>query len=276
MGILLTIKSLKVDNCNLHPGTTEFRSPIVLFTVSIKGTLLSILFVLGRKMKSLNKNGNPFLAAAAILTVAIILIMATSGVTSASAAAAGTTGNTTTTNIPPSSTGLQLSQQPVYQEQITGTGISPINQTHIQITYVGSGTFNLPNVTETIRTTSSVSGLGALIDNDFAGKEFITTVDESQSATAVFYGLFRFNEQEGNGRGITTAIFHTNSTGMPAPLDGMIVAGITELYPDGTGLATFWEWQSGIPHVKMQQPPSGQQPPANSTSTAMTSPDLPP
>ena len=106
MGILLTIKSLKVDNCNLHPGTTEFRSPIVLFTVSIKGTLLSILFVLGRKMKSLNKNGNPFLAAAAILTVAIILIMATSGVTSASAAAAGTTGNTTTTNVPPSSTEL--------------------------------------------------------------------------------------------------------------------------------------------------------------------------
>jgi hypothetical protein len=119
------------------------------------------------------------------------MIMAISSVMTAPAAAATTTGNTT---ILPSSTGIQLSQQPVYQDQITGTGISPRNQTHIQITYTGSGTFNLPNVTETIRTTSSVSGMGALIDNDFAGKEFLTTEDGSESATATVYGLVRFNE----------------------------------------------------------------------------------
>jgi hypothetical protein len=230
-------------------------------------------------MNGLNKNGNRFLtaaAAAAILTVAIIT--ATSSVTGAPAAAATTTGNTstTTTTMPPSSTGIQLSQQPVYQEQITGIGLTLINQTHLQITYAGNGTLNLPNGTETIRTTSSVSGMGALIDNDFAGQEFLTTEDGSESATARVYELVRFNEQEGTGRGVTIATFHTNSTGMLAPLDGMILAGITELYPDGTGLVTLWEWQSGIPYVKMQQPPpSTQEPPANNT-TVMTAPELPP
>jgi hypothetical protein len=34
---------------------------------------------------------------------------------------------------------------------------------------------------------------------------------------------------------------------MLAPLNGMMLVGITELYPDGTGLVTLWEWQSGIP-----------------------------
>ena len=64
---------------------------------------------------------------------------------------------------------------------------------------------------------------------------------------------------------------------MLASLDGMILAGITELYPDGTGLVTLWEWQSAIPYVKMQQqqpppPPPTQEPPANSTATLMIAP----
>jgi hypothetical protein len=52
-------------------------------------------------------------------------------------------------------------------------------------------------------------------------------------------------EQE--GRGIAIAVFQTNSTGMPAPLDGMIMIGVDEFPPNGNSMITLWEWQSGIP-----------------------------
>jgi hypothetical protein len=190
---------------------------------------------------NLNKKNKRYVitAAATIFTLAIMsaLIMATP--------AAATTMMTTTTTSPEA--GIELSSQPVYQEQIRDIGVIPINQTHLQITYAGNGTLNLPNGTETIRTTSSTSGIGALIDSDFAGKEILTTEDGSESATARVYEFVRFDMQQGTGRGITIATFHTDSTGMLAPLNGMMLVGITELYPDGTGLVTLWEWQSGIP-----------------------------
>jgi hypothetical protein len=44
------------------------------------------------------------------------------------------------------------------------------------------------------------------------------------------------------------ALFDTNSTGILAPLDGMILAGQIEYPPEEThSLITLWEWQSGIP-----------------------------
>jgi hypothetical protein len=80
--------------------------------------------------------------------------------------------------------------------------------------------------------------------------------------------------QEGTGRGITMATFHTNSTGMLAPLDGMILAGTTELYPNGTGLVTLWEWQNGGPFppsttITAEEPSS----PMNTTTTDSSSTD---
>ena len=42
------------------------------------------------------------------------------------------------------------------------------------------------------------------------------------------------------------AYIDTDSTGRLAPLDGMILTGIDELYPDRSGMFTLWEWQSGI------------------------------
>ena len=194
-----------------------------------------------------------------------------SSLTSAPLAQATTTAATTTTTPPeaaPSSSALELSPQPVYQEQIRDIGVIPINQTHLQITYSGNGTLNLPNGTEAIRTTSSTSGIGALIDSDFAGKEVLTTEDGSESATARVYNLVRFSMQEGTGRGIVMAVFHTNSTGMIAPLEGMILAGIIELYPDGTGLVTLWEWQSGIP--LLPPPTTAEEPPLMDDTTTTT------
>ena len=82
-------------------------------------------------------------------------------------------------------------------------------------------------------------------DRYFCWKEILTTEDESESATVTFYEIVRFGEQQ--GRGISIAVFETNSTGMLAPLDGMILVGVDELPADRNSVVTLWEWQSGIP-----------------------------
>jgi len=87
-----------------------------------------------------------------------------------------------------------------------------------------------------------------MIDGSFAVKGILTSeVDRSESATATFYGIARFNTEDGSGRGIVIALLHTNSTGRLASLDGMILAGQMELPPGEDRFITFWEWQSGIP-----------------------------
>jgi hypothetical protein len=168
------------------------------------------------------------------------------------------TTTTTAASGSTSSLGTELSPQPVYQEQEKLESQIPINQTHFQVIVSGNGTLTLPNGTETIRTTSTKSGIVSMMEGAFTGKEEILTTedDTSENATATVYEIVRFNFETGEGRGIVTAHLHTNSTGRLAPLDGMILAGHDELHPDGTGLLTLWEWHSGIPYLEMQaQPP---------------------
>jgi hypothetical protein len=52
---------------------------------------------------------------------------------------------------------------------------------------------------------------------------------------------------QGGGKGIVTAILQTNSTGILAPLNGMILAGIDDFTSDGNSRVTLWRWESGIP-----------------------------
>jgi hypothetical protein len=71
--------------------------------------------------------------------------------------------------------------------------------------------------------------------------------------------------EDGTGKGIVIALFHTNTTGRLAPLNGMVLAGQIEFLPGEDRLETFWEWQSGIPLLTTstaQEPPS-----INTTST---------
>jgi hypothetical protein len=105
-----------------------------------------------------------------------------------------------------------------------------------------------------------------MIDGSFVVKGILTSEeDRSENATATFYGIARFNIQDGSGRGIVIALLHTNSTGMLAPFDGMILTGQMELPPVEDRFITFWEWQSGIPYVKMQPQPMMQESPMNTT-----------
>src|SRR5215210_7781787 len=184
---------------------------------------------------------NAIIITTTLLTLGTIAVLSSMATTPA---AATTTNNTITTITPTPSSGIELSPQTVYQEQVRDQGEIPINQTHIQLSFSGNGTLNLPNGTETIRTTSTGSGIVSMMGT-FAGKEILTTEDGSENATVTFYEIVRFGEQE--GRGIAIATVHTNSTGILAPLDGMILIGVDELPSEANSMVTLWEWQSGIP-----------------------------
>ena len=199
-----------------------------------------------RNLNKENNNNNTYAitTAATIFTLAIMIaasIMATTPV------AATTTATTTTTTSPEEAGTIELSAQPVFQEQTIDVSENLINETHVETSFTGNGTLNLPNGTETINTASTGSILISLIEGTAIGKEVITTEDGSESATAKFFGIARFNMEEGTGRGILISLVHTNSTGILAPLNGMILAGHAEFDAEGTSFTTLWEWQSGIP-----------------------------
>jgi hypothetical protein len=75
------------------------------------------------------------------------------------------------------------------------------------------------------------------------GKETIRTKDGGETANATFYEIAQFNPVTRENKGIVIAVVHTNSTGILAPLNGMIVAGIDNIQPNGDILLTFSEWE---------------------------------
>lgn len=171
-----------------------------------------------------------------LATIIVVIVSSMSTITTSVAA-------TATITTPILSPGIELSSQPVYQERSRLESQTQINQTYIKITFSGNGTLNLPNSTETIRTTSIGNGISSLIDGTFAGQVILTTEDGSENATATVYEIGQFNTQDLTGRGIAIAVFHTNSTGKLSPLDGMLVAGQDEFLPDGGAFITYWEWE---------------------------------
>jgi|SRR5688572_4237384 len=179
--------------------------------------------------------------------------------------AGATGGNNTagTTTSSPETGMIELSPEPVYQERQIRESRTAINQTHFQVAVSGNGTLTLPNTTETISTTSTGSVLSAL-DGTATGKEVITTEDGSESATATTYGIARLEAR----RGIMIALVDTNSTGILAPLDGMILAGQIEYPPEEThSIIMLWEWQSGVPLPPPLPPTAMEEPPLMNTTT---------
>jgi hypothetical protein len=234
-------------------------------------------------MHRINKKNNSYVTAAAsaatLLTFAIVAAAVSNIANTIIPASATTTTTTTTSNDTTTATSpseIDLSPEPVYQEQQTLVSENPINQTHNQFTFSGNGTLNLPNGTEPISITSTGSVMAAM-DGTAVGEEVLTTEDGTESAIAKFYSIGRFNMEDGSGKSILIALVHTNSTGQLASLNGAIVAGEVEFLPVGTSLITLWEWQSGIPlpttdtasNTTMDEsssPPS----PMNTTTTTTT------
>ena len=163
--------------------------------------------------------------------------------TTAASTPSSTTATKTATN---TSSGIQLSPQPVMQEQTTTTGITPINQTHMSATFSGNGTLTLPDTTETINFTTNGTAVIALETHSVQAEETLMT-EQGETATATFYEIAKFDPATaGEGKGLTMALIETDSTGTLAPLNSTILAGISDMQPNGETSVTFWEWESGI------------------------------
>ena len=158
-------------------------------------------------------------------------------------------GNTTTFSAAPSS-GIQLSPQPVYQERVPPGSVTPINQTHIAVTHTGNGTLTLPNSNQTINVISNGTAIFSFATPSAIAKETIRAPN-GETVTITFYEIIQFSNPAeaplGGGKGFKIIKFHTNSTGMLAPLNGVIAAGINDIQPNGVSELTAWRWESGIP-----------------------------
>jgi hypothetical protein len=217
------------------------------------------------RLNNKNKNNNhPIATATTISVLAIVIILvSTSIVTSAAASPTTTTttaGNTTTTPSAPSA-GIELSSQPIYQKQTPPANTFPINQTHVGATHSGNGTLTLPNSTQTIKTSViNGSAIVSLATSSALIKETIRA-ENGETVTVTAFGIYQFNNPaaalQAGGKGIVTAILQTNSTGILAPLNGMILAGTDDFTSDGNSRVTLWRWESGIPLSPL---------PSNSTS----------
>ena len=208
-----------------------------------------------------NKNNNYPIAAAttatiSIMAIAIIVALTTTAMTATTpvqatttTAAITTSNNTTTAAAATSSSGIKLSPQPIYQERSPPGNLTPINQTHGILTFTGNGMLTLPNTTQTINTTSNGTGIISFATSSGYAKETIRT-ENGETVTATAYEIVQFNNPaaapEGGGKGIVTAVFQTNSTGMLAPLNGVIAAGIDDMSPSGESHVTLWRWENGI------------------------------
>jgi hypothetical protein len=166
--------------------------------------------------------------------------------TTAASTPNSSTTATTTTN---TSSGIKLSPQPIYQESTPPGRVTPINQTHISATHIGNGTLTLPNSNQTINTISNGTAIASLATPSAIAKTTITAPN-GETATITIYEIIQFSNPTeaplGGGKGIKIIIFHTNSTGMLAPLDGVIAAGINDIQPNGESELTAWRWESGI------------------------------
>lgn len=156
--------------------------------------------------------------------------------------------NSNTTNT--TSSAIDLSQQPVLQERTRIESETQINYAYASITFIGNGTLTIPNSNinnsnTRVNFTSNGSALISFMTQSGQGTEIIRT-DDGTTATLTFYEIAKFNPVTGEGEGIIIAEISTNPSGPLAPLNGMILAGIDDIRPNGESNVTLWEWESRI------------------------------
>jgi hypothetical protein len=156
--------------------------------------------------------------------------------------------NSNTTNT--TSSAIDLSQQPVLQERTRVESETQINYAYASITFIGNGTLTIPNSNinnsnTRVNFTSNGSALISFMTQSSQGTEIIRT-DDGTTATLTFYEIAKFNPVTGEGEGIIIAEVSTNPSGPLAQLNGMILAGIDDIRPNGESNVTLWEWESRI------------------------------
>jgi hypothetical protein len=229
-----------------------------------------------------NNNHHPIAATIFILAIAIIVTLITTTMTTIAAPVAATTTSNSTTATTNTSSGVELSPQPVWEEEATTSGMTPINQTHSIVTFIGNGTLTVPDTGQTINMTnngtafiSPVMGLAGTVSA--YGKENVFSSDDGDSTAITFHEIIRYDPTTFQGKGTVIAVFDANATGTLAPFNGMFVVGTHEEDPNAKAATiTLWEWQSAIPlptttTTTMQGGPS-----MNSSNSTTTNETLPP
>jgi hypothetical protein len=167
-----------------------------------------------------------------------------------------------------------LSPQPIWQERVATTGVTPINETHSIIDFDGNGTMTVPDTGETINMTNNgtaiISPMAGSADTISAyGKENVFSEDGDTTAIT-FFEIVQYQPEPFQGKGLVMAVFDRNATGNLAPFNGMMVIGTHEEQPNAEGTTiTLWEWQSGI---TLPPPPTTieESPPSPMNTTTMT------
>jgi hypothetical protein len=180
-----------------------------------------------------------------LIALAATPLTAVEAQTTAAAPITTLIGNSNTTNT--TSSAIDLSQQPVLQERTRVVSQTPLTYEYMSITFTGNGTLTLPNnsINNMINFTSNGSALISFTTQSSQGTETIR-MDDGTTATLTFYEIVEFNPAMRVGEGIIIAKVSTNPSGPLAPLNGMILAGIDNIRPNGESNVTLWEWESRI------------------------------
>jgi hypothetical protein len=210
-----------------------------------------------------------------VVTIFILTIIFASTTPLVSASITGNTTTTTTTSVggeeqeavsSSTNTASNISNATLgslfLTEEAEFTSFNPINETYIEISYVGNATIMPPNATNTINTTETgnitlniqpngvnfVQGQGFIVTEDGAAAE------KEENETFTYVMLSRANP-DGTGAGTGVSFFNTNSTGQLAFLDNMLAIAHVEFSPEGSTLK-IWEWKGGILPFETDSPPT--------------------
>jgi hypothetical protein len=220
------------------------------------------------KMGMLNNRNRKMPLLRSIHLVATIftltIIFASTTITLVSASITGNTTTTTTsvggeeqeavssTTTPTSNISNATLGSLFLTEEAEFTSFNPINETYIEISFVGNATIMPPNATNTINATETGNITLNIQPNgvNFAqGQGFLVTEEgdngaqEEENATTTFVELSRVGPGD-TGSGTGVVFFNTNSTGQLAFLDSMLALFQHEMYP-GVDTIREWEWKGG-------------------------------
>jgi hypothetical protein len=148
-------------------------------------------------------------------------------------------------------------------EEAEFTSFNPINETYIEISFVGNATIMPPNATNAINATETGNITLNIQPNgvNFAqGQGFLVTEEgdngaqEEENVTTTFVELSRIGPGD-TGSGTGVVFFNTNSTGQLAFLDNMLAIAHVEFSPEGSTLK-IWEWKGGTLPFETDSPPT--------------------
>ena len=171
-------------------------------------------------------------------------VITSNNIVTAEATTATTDSDTNTTATSTTlSSGIHLSPQPIWEELVRNTGVTPFNQTHSIITFFGNGTLTAPDTEETINVTNNGTAIFSSVTGTSYGRESFFSED-GDSTAITFYEIVKSNSSTLQTRGIITAVFDSNATGSLAPFNGMIVVGLHDEHPNEEGVTmTLWKWE---------------------------------